>query len=395
MSNIDNSKEIYFDNAATTSVSKEVLSDMLPYFSNDFGNPSSLYGIAQVARNAVDKSREDVAAILNCKPSEIVFTSGGTEADNMGIIGVAKALSANGNHLITSKIEHHAVIHSMEELESLDFEVDFLNVNKDGLVNLDELENKIGPKTTLISIMYANNEIGSIQDIKNISKLIKQKSIEFKKDIYFHTDAVQAPGKLDLDVKKLGVDMLSLSAHKINGPKGVGCLYLKKGTPVTPLIVGGGQERQRRSGTENVPGIVGFAKALSLANQNKDKFNNHCEILKNKFLSCLGNLDADILIASPSENCLSNIVNLCFKNYEGEPILIGLDMAGICASSGSACSSASLEPSHVLLATGIDPKIAVGSVRFSFSLENSQEEIIYLQEKLNDVISELKSSVKI
>lgn len=368
---------------------------MLPYFSSDFGNPSSLYGIAQVARNAVDKSREDISAILNCRPSEIVFTSGGTEADNMGIIGVAKALYANGNHLITSKIEHHAVIHSMEELESQGFDVDYLNVNKNGLISISDLEKKIGPKTTLVSVMYANNEIGSIQDIANIAKLIKEKSIQFKKDIYFHTDAVQAPGKLDLDVKKLGVDMLALSAHKINGPKGVGCLYLKKGTPVSPLIVGGGQERQRRSGTENVPGIVGFAKALSIAELNKNKFNNHCKILKNKFISCLNNLDAEILIASPLENCLSNVVNLCFENFEGEPILIGLDMAGICASSGSACSSASLEPSHVLLAIGIDPKIAVGSVRFSFSLQNSEEEIIYLEKKLKDIISELKSSIKI
>ena len=368
---------------------------MLPFFSNDFGNPSSLYGIAQVARNAVDKSREEVASILNCRPSEIVFTSGGTEADNMGIMGVAKALSANGNHLITSKIEHHAVIHSMEELESQGFEVDYLNVGNNGLININELEKKIGPQTTLVSIMYANNEIGSIQDIKNISRLIKEKSIEFNKDIYFHTDAVQAPGKLDLDVKNLGVDMLSLSAHKINGPKGVGCLYLKKGTPVTPLIVGGGQERQRRSGTENVPGIVGFARALSIADHNKIKFNNHCDALKARFLSGLNKLDAEIVIASPLNHCLSNIVNLCFKNFEGEPILVGLDMAGICASSGSACSSASLEPSHVLLAIGIDAKIAVGSVRFSFSLNNSESEIIYLEKKLNDIITELKSSFKI
>ena len=240
---IDSDNEIYVDNAATTSMSEEVVESMLPYFSKNYGNPSSLYSLAQVSRDAVDSSREIISNILNCKPSEIVFNSGGTESDNLAIIGAAKALEATGKHLITSKIEHHAVIHAMEELESYGFDVSYINVDADGFVDLNQLEESITNETTLVSIMYANNETGSIQDIKKISKIIKKKSEEFNRDIYFHTDAVQAAGKLSLDVEELGVDLMTISGHKFYGPKGTGLLYIKKGVPLSPIVVGGGQER--------------------------------------------------------------------------------------------------------------------------------------------------------
>ena len=386
---IDSDSEIYVDNAATTSTSEEVVESMLPYFNKNYGNPSSLYSLAQVSRDAVDNSREIISKILNCKPSEIVFNSGGTESDNLAIIGVAKALESTGKHLITSKIEHHAVMHAMEELESYGFDVNYLNVDKDGFVDLDQLEKSITNETTLISIMYANNETGSIQEIKNISNIINKKSEEFNRDIYFHTDAVQAAGKLSLDVEELGVDLMTISGHKFYGPKGTGLLYIKKGVPISPIIVGGGQERQRRSGTENVPGIVGLAKALDIAENNKNKFNKHCNELTSYLRKRLSNIKHEHLVVTSEKNTLSNILNVCFKNFEGEPILIGLDMAGICASSGSACSSASLEPSHVLIAQGIDPKLAVSSIRFSFSNDNTMDDIIYIADNLERVLSEL------
>ena len=386
---LDSPKEIYIDNAATTSMRKEVLDAMIPYFSENYGNPSSLYSIAQIARDAVDESRENVSNILNCRPSEIIFTSGGTESDNMAIIGVAKALKDTGNHLITTKIEHHAVIHAMEELESSGFKVSYLNVDEEGFINLEELESKINSNTSLISIMLANNETGTIQNLSEISKIAKNKAKQFEREIYIHTDAVQAAGKLDLDVKELGVDMMSLSGHKIKGPKGVGCLYIKKGIPIAPIILGGGQERQRRSGTENVPGIVGFSKALVLADNEKNTFNSHCKKLVEELRLNLKNIKYEYSIVTPTKNSLSNILNICFKGFEGEPILIGLDMDGIFASSGSACSSASLEPSHVLISMGIDPKLAIGSIRFSFSMENTLDEIQFLTNSLESVLSEL------
>ncbi len=368
---------------------KEVLDAMIPYFSENYGNPSSLYSIAQIARDAVDESRENVSNILNCRPSEIIFTSGGTESDNMAIIGVAKALKDTGNHLITTKIEHHAVIHAMEELESTGYKVSYLNVDEDGFINLEELESKINSNTSLISIMLANNETGTIQNLSEISKIAKNKAKEFEREIYIHTDAVQAAGKLDLDVKELGVDMMSLSGHKIKGPKGVGCLYIKKGIPIAPIILGGGQERQRRSGTENVPGIVGFSKSLVLADNEKNTFNSHCKKLVEELRLNLKNIKYEYTIVTPTKNSLSNILNICFKGFEGEPILIGLDMDGIFASSGSACSSASLEPSHVLISMGIDPKLAIGSIRFSFSMENTLDEIQFLTNSLESILSEL------
>ena len=386
---LDSPKEIYIDNAATTSMRKEVLDAMIPYFSENYGNPSSLYSIAQIARDAVDESRENVSNILSCRPSEIIFTSGGTESDNMAIIGVARALKDTGNHLITTKIEHHAVIHAMEELESTGYKVSYLNVDEEGFINVEELESKINSSTSLISIMLANNETGTIQNLSEISKIAKNKAKEFEREIYIHTDAVQAAGKLDLNVKELGVDMMSLSGHKIKGPKGIGCLYIKKGIPIAPIILGGGQERQRRSGTENVPGIVGFSKALVLADNERNTFNSHCKKLVEELRLNLKNIKYEHAIVTPTKNSLSNILNVCFKGFEGEPILIGLDMDGIFASSGSACSSASLEPSHVLISMGIDPKLAIGSIRFSFSMENALDEIQFLTNSLEGVLSEL------
>ena len=386
---LDSPKEIYIDNAATTSMRKEVLDAMIPYFSENYGNPSSLYSIAQIARDAVDESRENVSNILSCRPSEIIFTSGGTESDNMAIIGVAKALKDTGNHLITTKIEHHAVIHAMEELESTGYKVSYLNVDEEGFINVEELESKINSSTSLISIMLANNETGTIQNLSEISKIAKNKAKQFEREIYIHTDAVQAAGKLDLNVKELGVDMMSLSGHKIKGPKGIGCLYIKKGIPIAPIILGGGQERQRRSGTENVPGIVGFSKALVLADNERNTFNSHCKKLVEELRLNLKNIKYEHAIVTPTKNSLSNILNVCFKGFEGEPILIGLDMDGIFASSGSACSSASLEPSHVLISMGIDPKLAIGSIRFSFSMENALDEIQFLTNSLEGVLSEL------
>ena len=386
---LENHRPIYLDHAATTPLDPLVLEKMLPYMSEMYANPSSLYSMGQQSRIAVDNSREKIASILNCRPTEIIFTSGGTESDNMAIIGVAKALKEMGGHIITTKIEHHAVIHAMEELESIGFRISYLNVDEAGFINLDELESEIKNDTSLVSIMLANNETGAIQDLPKISQIIKNKAKDLQREIYIHSDAVQAAGKLDLDTKKLGIDLMSLSGHKVRGPKGVGCLYLKRGIPISPIIVGGGQERQRRSGTENVPGIVGFSKALTLANEEKNKFNTHCRKLTDLLKLRLQNLEYEHIIVTPNEDSLSNILNVCFKGFEGEPILIGLDMEGIFASSGSACSSASLEPSHVLVSMGIDPKLAVGSIRFSFSYENTPEDVEFLIESLENVLSEL------
>ena len=285
-------------------------------------------------------------------------------------------------------------MHAMEEMESFGFKVTYLNVDNDGFIDLEQLDQSVTSETTLVSIMYANNETGAIQPIQEISQTIKKKSAELNRDIYFHTDAVQAAGKLSLDVEELGVDLMTISGHKFYGPKGTGLLYLRKGVPMSPIILGGGQERQRRSGTENVPGIVGLAKALEIADLEKNNFNEHCNNMINFIRKRLSSFKYSNYIATPKENSLSNILNVCFENFEGEPILIGLDMAGICASSGSACSSASLEPSHVLIAQGIDPKLAVGSIRISLSQENTEDDIKYLVENLESVVSELSVYAK-
>ena len=388
--NIPDIKPIYLDHAATTPLAPQVFESMKPYFSDNFGNPSSIYTLAQQAREAVDNARDKVAKVLSCKTSEIVFTSGGTESDNAAVKGTAIALKNVGNHVITSSIEHHAVLHSCQQLEQMGFDVTYLPVDEYGKVSLSDVENAITSKTILVSIIMVNNEIGTIQHISDISKLIKQKANSYNTVIPFHTDAVQAAGYLDLDVKRLGVDLLSLSAHKFYGPKGVGCLFIKRGTPFEPQQAGGGQERERRSGTLNVPGIVGLGNAVELAEQRRNNAVSYCSNLRDKLIKgLLETVPGTKLNGHPTDRVANN-VNVSFEGVDGEPILLGLDFAGILGSSGSACSSASLEPSHVLLAIGLNAQEARGSLRLTLGLNNSEDEI----EKTLDVLASLVKKLR-
>tara|TARA_B100001750_G_scaffold247337_1_gene272728 strand:- start:624 stop:1811 length:1188 start_codon:yes stop_codon:yes gene_type:complete len=388
-----NTGTIYLDNAGTTPVDPQVIESIIPFLGSRFGNASSLHSLGQDARKALEDSRESISKILNCRLGEIVFTSGGTESDNIAIKGVASGVKAvNGsNHIITTKIEHHAVLHACEQLEKAGYLVTYLSVDKHGLIDLNELENAINDNTSLVSVMLANNEIGTIQSISLISDVIKQCSEKFGKKIFFHTDAVQGGGVLDLDVAKLGVDLMSLSGHKFHGPKGVGLLFIRKGTPIEPLIVGGGQERERRSGTSNVAGVVGFATALSIAEKNRVKNVNLCLQLRDKLMhGILNSIDNTFLNGHPTLRLPGN-VNISFEGIEGETILLGLDMAGVCASSGSACSSGSLDPSHVLLAIGLNDEIARSSIRFTFGKYNSIAEIERVIDVLIELIPRLRS----
>ncbi len=383
-------KLIYLDNAATTAVREEVLDAMYPHFGVSFGNPSGIHAVAQEARKAVDEAREIVAGALGCRIGEVVFTSGGTEADNAAIKSVALALRNVGNHIITTAIEHHAVLHTCHQLEQFGFEVTYLPVDSQGLVDPDDVADAITDRTTLVSVMLANNEIGTIQPLSCIAKLVKQESDRRNKKIVLHTDAVQAAGYLDLDVGRLGVDLLSLSAHKFHGPKGVGLLYVKRGTPFEPQIMGGGQERERRSGTENVPGIVGLAQALRLATEEREALSAKLTPMRDRIIDGLrASLDRVRLNGHPTQR-LANNVNVSFESVEGEPILLGLDLAGICASSGSACSSASLEPSHVLLAIGLDANLAQSSLRVTLGRDNTDEDVDYLLSVLPDLVVRLR-----
>ena len=383
-------KPIYLDHAATTPLAPQVFEAMKPHFSDTFGNPSSIYTLAQQAREAVDVARDKVAKVLNCKTSEIVFTSGGTESDNAAIKGTAIALKNVGNHVITSSIEHHAVLHSCQQLEQMGFDVTYLPVDEFGKVSLSDIENAITAKTILVSIIMVNNEIGTVQQISDVSKLIKHKANSYNTTIPFHTDAVQAAGYLDLNVQQLGVDLLSLSAHKFYGPKGVGCLFIRKGMPFEPQQAGGGQERERRSGTLNVPGIVGLGNAVELAEQRRNTVVTHCANLRDKLIKeLLETVPGTKLNGHPVDRVANN-VNVSFEGVDGEPILLGLDFAGILGSSGSACSSASLEPSHVLLAIGLNAQEARGSLRLTLGLNNSEQEI----EKTLDVLASLVKKLR-
>jgi len=381
---------VYMDHAGTTPLDSKVLGAMIPYFSQHFGNPSSLHSVGQEARYALDEARERVTGVLGCRPREVVFTSGGTESDNAAIHGVATALKETGNHIITSSVEHHAVLHACEHLESQGFEVTYLPVDSDGMVQPQAVYNAINERTTLVTIMYGNNEIGTINPISQIAKSIKQRVEELSRTIVFHTDAVQAAGFLDLDVAKLGVDLLSLSGHKFHGPKGTGVLYIKRGTAYLPLSHGGGQERERRSGTENIPGIIGLSLALEAANNSRKATGEHCAALRDRVIEAvLEQIPGSRLNGHPTHR-LPNNANFSFTGVEGEPILLGLDMAGIAASSGSACSSGSLEPSHVLLALGQSAEIARGSLRLTLGRDTTEEEVEYLLGVLVDLVQRLR-----
>ncbi len=381
------SKRYYFDHAATTPLDPEVLQTMKPFFRDKFGNPSSIYQEGQQAERALTEAREKVQHMINAADSrEIIFTGSGTEADNLAIKGAAMARKDRGNHIITSKTEHHAVLHTCEFLEKhLDFEVTYLPVDEKGFIDLQELEEAIRSDTILITIMTANNEIGTIQPISRIAEIAEEH------DIYFHTDAVQAAGQLEIDVQQSGVDLLSISAHKINGPKGVGALYVKKGTRLLPQMQGGAQERKRRASTENVPGIVGFGEAAELAVKRLPEKRQKLIKFRDKIIDTVLDEISEVRLNGPrGDQRLPNNVSFCFRYIEGESILLNLDMLGIAASSGSACTSGSLDPSHVMLSLGLSHEVAHGSLRISMGYSTTEEEVDYLLEHLPSVIQKLR-----
>ncbi len=386
---------IYMDHAATTPVRPEVLDAMLPYFRQSFGNPSSIYSLAQDGRKAVDDARDTVAGVLGARMSTIVFTSGGTESDNAAIKGAAFAQRETGNHIVTSSIEHHAVLHSCDQLERMGFDVTYLPVDEYGTVNPDDVGRAITNRTTLVSVMLANNEIGTIQPVADIAGVVKSEARRRGRTIVVHTDAVQAAGLLDLDVAGLGVDLLSLSAHKFHGPKGAGVLYVKRDTPFEPQQKGGGQERQRRSGTENVPLIVGLAEALRLASEEQESLSDHCLHLRDRIIAGIRERTEGAHLNGHPTARLANNVNFSFELVEGEPLLLGLDFAGICASSGSACSSASLEPSHVLTAIGLSSELARGSLRITVGADNTDDEAEYLLTTLHGLVERLRAMTSV
>lgn len=378
-------KKIYLDNAATTSLKSEVLEEMMPILKENYGNPSSIYSIGRNARKEVEKSRQTVAEILGANPSEIFFTSGGTESDNWAIRGVAFAQFRKGkNHIITSKIEHHAVLHTVKELEKEGFGATYLDVDKNGFVNPEDVKAAITEKTALVTVMYANNEIGTIQKISEIGKVCHEKGV------IFHTDAVQAVGHLEINVKEQNIDLLSLSGHKFHGPKGVGALYVKKGVRILNLMQGGAQESNKRPGTENVAGIVGLAKALEISMQNRQEKNKDLEKKRDFLINELLKIKRSRLNGDRIQRLPGN-VNISFEGIEGESLLLLLDAAGICASSGSACTSGSLDPSHVLLAIGLVHEVAHGSLRLSLDESTTMEELEYTVSEVKKVVERLRS----
>lgn len=378
-------KKIYLDNAATTSLKSEVLEEMMPILKENYGNPSSIYSIGRNARKEVEKSRQTVAEILGANPSEIFFTSGGTESDNWAIRGVAFAQFRKGkNHIITSKIEHHAVLHTVKELEKEGFEATYLDVDKNGFVSPEDVKAAITEKTALVTVMYANNEIGTIQKISEIGKVCHEKGV------IFHTDAVQAVGHLEINVKEQNIDLLSLSGHKFHGPKGVGALYVKKGVRILNLMQGGAQESNKRPGTENVAGIVGLAKALEISMQNRQEKNKDLEKKRDFLINELLKIKRSRLNGDRIQRLPGN-VNISFEGIEGESLLLLLDAAGICASSGSACTSGSLDPSHVLLAIGLVHEVAHGSLRLSLDESTTMEELEYTVSEVKKVVERLRS----
>lgn len=375
---------IYVDHAATTYVKPEVFEAMKPYFTDLYGNPSSIYSIGRESRKAVENARAQIAYCLGAHPTEVYFTGSGTEADNWAIKGAAFANRKKGKHLITSAIEHHAVLHAFEFLKKEGFEVTYLPVNEKGFVNPEDLAGAIRPDTTLVSIMTANNEIGTIQPIKELASIAKEKGA------IFHTDAVQAMGNIDVKVNDLGVDLLSMSAHKFYGPKGVGALYIRKGVRIDSFIHGGAQERNKRAGTENVAGVVGMAAALKLAYENLEEYNSHLRKLSNRLIDSVMDKIPYVRLNGDRENRLPGNVNFSFQFIEGESLLLMLDMKGIQASSGSACTSGSLDPSHVLLAIGLPHEIAHGSLRITFGEKNTEQDVDYIVDNLVEIVGKLR-----
>ena len=381
------SRKIYLDNAGTTRVRKEVIEEMRPYFDEMYGNPSSqLYELGRKSKEAIEKARRIVADFINAEEREIYFTGGGSESDNWALKGTAFAnLNKGKNHIITTKIEHHAILHTCEYLEKFGIETTYLSVDKYGMIDLEELKEAIRPETMLISVMFANNEIGTIQPIEQIGEIAKEHGITF------HVDAVQAIGSVKIDVKKQHIDLLSMSAHKLGGPKGVGGMYIRKGVKIDNFIHGGGQERGRRAGTEGVPNIVGFGKAVELAGRDFDHHVARLTELRNRLMKGIQDNIPEVILNGHPTMRLPNNVNFSYKYVEGESILLLLDMEGIAASSGSACTSGSLDPSHVLLATGLDHGTAHGSIRFTLSDEITEEDIDFTVETMKKIIERLRA----
>lgn len=376
---------IYMDNAATTPVRPEVLEAMLPYFTEKFGNPSSIYSISAATKKAVTDARELLAGTIHTTAENIYFTAGGSESDNWALKAAAEAYEQKGKHIITTKIEHHAILHTCEYLEQKGFEVTYLDVDEHGLVDLETLEKAIRPDTILISIMFANNEIGTIEPVAEIGRIAHEHGV------LFHTDAVQAYTQVPIDVEAMNIDMLSASAHKIHGPKGIGFLYIRRGVKIRSFVHGGAQERRRRAGTENVPGIIGFAKAAEIATKNMEEITGKERKVRDYLISRIEKEIPYARLNGDREKRLPNNVNFCFRFIEGESMLIMLDGKGICASSGSACTSGSLDPSHVLLAIGLPHEIAHGSLRLSISDETTTEEADFVVDELKKIIERLRS----
>jgi cysteine desulfurase len=382
-------RRIYLDNAATTPIAPEVVEAMMPYLTDKFGNASSIHFFGQEAKAAVDRARHQVAGLINARPNEIVFTSGGTEANNLAIRGLVEANRKYGDHIITSGIEHSAVLNVCQDLEKFGFSVTYLPVYEDGIVRVEDVSNAITDKTVLVSIMTANNEIGTLQPVSDVGRLIKGLR-ESGRKIWFHTDAVQAAGKIPLDVEEIGCDLLSLSAHKIYAPKGVGALYVRRGVRLHPQNIGGHQERERRGGTESVPNIVALGKACELAADGLDAASESVRKMRDSFENKIGETIPDLVFNGERENRLPNISNISFRSIEGEGLLINLDMQGIAVSTGSACSSGSLEPSPVIRALGRDDELARGAIRFSFGRYNSEEDLATLEQILPLSIENLR-----
>ena len=377
-------RNVYLDYSATTPVKEEVLKEMIPYFTEKFGNPSSLYDKGLESKDAVTHAREQVADLINAKPSEVYFTAGGTESDNWALFGTAEKLKSKGNHIITTKIEHHAILHSCAYLEKEGYEVTYLDIDKDGRISLKQLEEAITDKTILISIMLVNNEIGTVQPIKEAAAIAK------KHGVLFHTDAVQGLGNVDIDVKDMGVDMMSMSSHKIYGPKGSGALYIRKGVVIDNYLHGGAQENRRRAGTENLTGIVGFGKAAELAKANFKGHVEHCSSLRNYLKDRIISEIPDTYVNGTMENRHPGNLNITFKYIEGESILLLLYQFGISVSTGSACSSTSLEPSHVLTALGVPVEMIHGTVRFTVGDFTTKEDIDYVVDNLKKIVARLR-----